>query len=63
MPPAPAGVRDAWTRRRESPDAVKYLDAVRETKLVQQLVAGSVEVEWVPAHLVSDDPDNVICAL
>jgi len=42
---------------------VKYLDAVRETKLVQQLVAGSVEVEWVPAHLVSDDPDNVICAL
>ena len=55
-----AGVRDAWARLRTSPDGAQYLDAVRETTFVQQLVAGTLEVEWVAAHLVSDDPDKVL---
>ena len=33
---------------------------MRETALVQQLVAGTLEVEWVSARLVSDDPDKVL---
>jgi putative cardiolipin synthase len=36
------------------------MDAVRETGLVEQLVAGTLEVEWVSARLVSDDPDKVL---
>jgi len=55
-----AAVRDALSRLGASPAAAEYLDAVRETTLVQQLVAGKLEVEWVPARLVSDDPDKVL---
>ena len=55
-----ATVRDAWSRLSASPEAAQYLDAVRETELVQQLLAGKLEVEWVPARLVSDDPDKVL---
>jgi len=55
-----ATVREAWSRLRASPEAAQYLDAVRETGLVEQLVAGTVELEWVSARLVSDDPDKVL---
>jgi len=64
VPPADASgaaaVREAWSKLGGSPEAAQYLDAVRETDLVQQLVAGKLEVEWVPARLVSDDPDKVL---
>ncbi len=36
--------------------AAAYLDAVRDTPFVRQLIDGSLPLEWVPAQLVSDDP-------
>jgi putative cardiolipin synthase len=55
-----ATVRDAWSRLSASPAAAEYLDAVRETALVQQLAAGNLALEWVSARLVSDDPAKVL---
>ena len=55
-----AQVRDGWSKVSASPEAAEYLDAVRETALVQQLVAGKLELEWVSARLVSDDPAKVL---
>src|SRR6187399_858383 len=64
VPAAPAEgaalLRDAWSKLSDSPEAAEYIDAVRETGFVEQLVAGTLEVEWVPARLVSDDPDKVL---
>jgi len=57
---AAATVREAWSRLSAGAEAAQYLDAVRETALVQELVAGKLEVEWVSARLVSDDPDKVL---
>ena len=40
-------------------DAVRstaYLDAVRDTPFVRQLIEGGLPLEWVPVRLVSDDP-------
>jgi len=55
-----ATLRDAWSRLIASPEAAEYIDAVRETGLVEQLVAGTLKLEWVSARLVSDDPDKVL---
>ena len=64
VPAADAAARQRcarrWSRLSASPEAAEYIDAVRETALVQQLVAGTLELEWVSARLVSDDPDKVL---
>lgn len=38
------------------PEADRYMQAVAETELVQKLVAGELELEWSPVHMLSDDP-------
>jgi cardiolipin synthase C len=60
QPEAIAQTRAAWSQLSASPEAATYLDAVRETALVQQLVEGRLVAEWVPAHMVSDDPAKVL---
>jgi len=64
VPPADAsavaGVRADWARVGESPEAAEYLAALGETALVQEVVAGKLELEWVSARLVTDDPDKVL---
>ena len=59
-PASAAQVRDAWAKLHESQVAAKYVDAVRATPLVQQLLAGSLPLEWAPARVVSDDPSKVL---
>jgi len=55
-PPA----RIPWERIHEHPEAARYLEAVRATSLVQQLLAGKLPFEWSRAHLVQDDPSKVL---
>jgi cardiolipin synthase C len=45
---------------RESPAAAKYIDAVRATPLLRELLAGTLPLEWAHAHVVSDDPSKVL---
>ncbi|HTT13168.1 MAG TPA: phospholipase D family protein [Burkholderiaceae bacterium] len=56
----PEQVRAAWTALEGRPESTRYLEAVRDTSLVQQLLAGELALEWVPAHLVNDDPAKVL---
>jgi len=49
-----------WERRQETPEAARYLQAVRATPLVQMLLAGSLPLEWAQARLVQDDPSKVL---
>lgn len=41
---------------RASPSTARYEQAVRETPLVDQLAAGTLELEWSPVRLVADPP-------
>lgn len=54
-----AQVRDAWTVARGAPQASWYLDAVRQQPVVEELLAGTLSVEWVSARLLADDPAKV----
>ena len=53
-------VRAAWTKLNGAPQAARYLETLRTTPLVKQLVAGDMPLEWAPARVVSDDPSKVL---
>ena len=57
---AAAQAREAADKLRADPAAVRYLRAVRETPLLQHLLAGQVQMEWASAHVVHDDPSKVL---
>jgi len=52
-------VRDGWEAVRSQPDAQRYVDAVRETPLVRQLLEGGLDIEWTTATVIHDDPMKV----
>jgi cardiolipin synthase C len=43
-------------RVEESPQAVTYMNALRQSTFLQQLIDKKLEFEWAPATMVSDDP-------
>jgi putative cardiolipin synthase len=52
-----ADVRGRWSHiGRSNP----YVEALRTTPLVQQLLAGRLPLEWAAARVVSDDPAKVL---
>jgi len=53
-------VRAGWDSLRASPLAVRYLSAVREMQLVRNAIAGTLQLDWVPARVVQDDPAKVL---
>ena len=55
-----AQVRDAWTKLNDNPAAARYVEALRSTPLVRQLVSGDLPFEWTRARVVSDDPAKVL---
>jgi len=64
IPAAPhdsaAQVRAAWARINGMPEAARYVDALRTTSLVRELLAGDLPFEWASARMVSDDPAKVL---
>ena len=59
-PDSAAQVRAAWAKLNGEPAAARYVDALRDTPLVRELVAGRLPFEWAPARVVSDDPAKVL---
>ena len=59
-PESAAQLREAWARLDADPRAARYVDALRTTPLVRDLLAGTLSLDWVPAHVVSDDPSKVL---
>jgi putative cardiolipin synthase len=56
-------VREGWAKLHEQPEAGRYLDAVRETSLIRDLLARSLQLDWMGARVVSDDPAKVLSPL
>ena len=59
-PDAMAGLREAWDRSRQEPKTSGYLEALRETTLVRQLLERRLQLECVGAEVLSDDPAKVL---
>ncbi|HSW27435.1 MAG TPA: phospholipase D-like domain-containing protein, partial [Burkholderiaceae bacterium] len=59
-PQAAAQVLAQWDRLLEEPRALKYVEAVRDTPLMRQLLTDTLPAEWVTARLVHDDPAKVL---
>ena len=55
-----AQVRDQWTRLPYAGPAARYLEAVRNQRLVEEILTGTLPVEWVSARLLADDPAKVL---
>ena len=55
-----AQVREEWLKLDGSPAAATYIDAVRATPLVRQLLAGELPLEWSVARVIYDDPSKVL---
>jgi len=55
-----AQVREEWLKLDGSPAAATYIDAVRATPLVRQLLAGELPLEWSAARVIYDDPSKVL---
>jgi len=53
-------IRAAWTKLNADPAAARYVEALRSTPLVQDLIGGTLALDWAPARLVSDSPAKVL---
>jgi putative cardiolipin synthase len=60
LPPANdaqiAEMKAACSRVERDPTAVAYMNAIRNSPFVRDLVAGRLPLEWATARLISDDP-------
>ena len=60
-PPEAAGaLQDKFTAVRADPVSVSYLEALRDTPLVRQLLTGELPFEWTTARLLDDDPAKTL---
>jgi cardiolipin synthase C len=57
---AAAQVRAQWQQMAQEPRAVQYVQAVRDTVLARELLAGRLPLDWMAAHLTYDDPTKVL---
>jgi putative cardiolipin synthase len=55
-----ADLTKSWTLLHDRPEAARYIEALRSTTLVQQLLVGKLALEWGVARVVSDDPAKVL---
>jgi putative cardiolipin synthase len=49
-----------FARVRDDPESVTYVEAVRNTRLVTDLLEGKLAVEWARAQVVRDDPAKTL---
>jgi putative cardiolipin synthase len=57
---AAAPLDERFAAAHADPEAQAYLQAVRETPLLRQIVTGDLELEWTDARLVHDDPAKTL---
>jgi putative cardiolipin synthase len=43
-----------------SSEAAAYLSAIRELPFVHRIAGGTLEMEWVPVRIISDDPAKIL---
>ena len=52
--------RAPWRVQPRGPEATDYVEAVRRSPFVRDLLEGRLDLDWAEAHLVSDDPGKVL---
>ena len=52
----PHHVEERAARVGQDPEARRYLDAVRDLAIIDQLAEGRLPLDWAPVRMVSDDP-------
>jgi putative cardiolipin synthase len=53
-------LQEEWRQVQQSPEAQRYVEAVRQTPLVHQLLDRSLGFDWTTARVVHDDPAKVL---
>lgn len=56
----PGALAERAADQRAQPAAQRYLEAIRSSPFVEQLVQRTLPLEWSPTRLVSDDPAKVL---
>jgi len=56
----PGLVREAWAKLSADPRAARYIEALRATPLLQELLNGTLALDWGAARVVSDQPSKVL---
>jgi cardiolipin synthase C len=56
----PAQLKARFAANRAGPDAVAYVEAVRATPIVRDILDGRLTFEWTTAQVVSDDPAKTL---
>ena len=59
-PDAAADLKARFAATRADPQSVSYLEAVRTTALVRDLLGGRLALDWARARLVHDDPAKTL---
>jgi len=59
-PDGAANLKTTFTATRADPESVPYLEAVRATPLVRDLLNRQLAIEWTTAQLVHDDPAKTL---
>ena len=59
-PDAVAAMKAKFAAVEASPEAVEYIEAVRATKLAEELTAHALQLEWASAQVVSDQPGKTL---
>jgi putative cardiolipin synthase len=57
-----SNLKAAFATAQATPASTQYLEALRDSEFVTELVKGRLPMEWVQARLVSDDPSKVLYA-
>ena len=55
-----AGLEARFVATRAAPEAVSYIEAVRSTPLVRDILGRKITYEWTTARLVHDDPAKTL---
>jgi putative cardiolipin synthase len=55
-----AALQERFANVRADPVAASYVQALRDTPLVRDLLARSLDIEWTSVHLVHDDPAKTL---
>ena len=59
-PDGAARLLEKWDQVHKSPEAQRYVEAVRQTPLLRQLSDAQLGFEWTTARVIHDDPAKVL---
>lgn len=57
---ASALLREEWDKVRQDPDAQRYIETVRNTPLLRQMLESRLPLEWTHARIIYDHPKKVL---